>query len=95
MTSRDPCDGHSCSFGAQCVADGGGSARCQCDLQCNDAALAGNDVTVMPVCGDDGVDYPSECELRRRGCVEMRTVVKKYDGKCGMSFVTVCFVRVL
>jgi len=38
---------------------------------------------MMPVCGDDGFDYPSECEMRRQACIEMRNVAKKYDGKCG------------
>lgn len=74
-----PCARYHCSFGARCVASADGrSARCQCDARCD----VSDDVT-PPVCGDDGLDYVSECELRRKACTEMRHIAKKYDGKCG------------
>jgi len=77
----DPCARHHCSFGARCVpSPDGRSARCQCDTRCDPGAA---EDSTDPVCGDDGLDYASECELRRRACVEMKNVHKKYNGKCG------------
>ena len=35
------------------------------------------------MCGSDGADYPSECQLLRQACARQENIFKKFDGPCG------------
>lgn len=78
---RDPCKGKVCSFGASCVASLDGlTARCQCPERCNSF---GDAVGSEPICGSDGQNYESLCEMKKKACEEMKEIEKIYDGRCG------------
>lgn len=75
--SRDPCANVTCSFGSTCVPSADGqTASCLCPATCFGAP----DGTV---CGSDGIDYPSECQLLRHACARQEHIFKKFDGPCG------------
>ena len=78
----DPCKEKVCQFGAQCVPSLGQNsmAICQCPHRCD---TYGDNVGGKPICGDDGVDYPNKCEMRRASCNQMKDIKMKYFGKCG------------
>ncbi|KAM5266998.1 agrin isoform 8-T8 [Hipposideros larvatus] len=74
--SRDPCSNVTCSFGSTCAPSADGqTATCLCPATCRDAPQG-------PVCGSDGADYPSECQLLRRACARQENIFKKFDGPC-------------
>uniref|UniRef100_H9H689 Agrin n=1 Tax=Monodelphis domestica TaxID=13616 RepID=H9H689_MONDO len=74
--SRDPCSGVTCSFGSTCARSADGqSAKCICPTSCSG-------VPEGIVCGSDGRDYPSECQLHRLACARQENIVKKFDGPC-------------
>lgn len=78
---RDPCKGKVCNFGASCVASLDGlTARCQCPERCNSF---GDAVGSGPVCGSDGQNYESLCQMKKRACEDMKEIEKIYVGKCG------------
>ena len=92
---KDPCRDKPCSFGAQCVPSLDGlTARCQCPQRCD---TFGDSVGSTPVCGSDGKDYSSMCEMRRSACSEMKDTSVKYFGKCGeyKGFPQMCRVLVV
>ncbi|XP_012920570.1 agrin isoform X1 [Heterocephalus glaber] len=74
--SRDPCANVTCSFGSTCalLADGQ-TATCLCPVTCHGAPEG-------TVCGTDGTDYPSECQLLRHACARQENISKKFDGPC-------------
>lgn len=75
--TRDPCSNVTCSFGSTCVPSADGlTATCLCPATCLGAPE-------RPVCGSDGSDYPSECQLLRQACAHQENVFKKFDGPCG------------
>lgn len=75
--SRDPCSNVTCSFGSTCAPSADGqTATCLCPATCRGAPQS-------PVCGSDGVDYPSECQLLRRACSRQENIFKKFEGRCG------------
>uniref|UniRef100_A0A7N4PPT9 Agrin n=1 Tax=Sarcophilus harrisii TaxID=9305 RepID=A0A7N4PPT9_SARHA len=75
--SRDPCSGVTCSFGSTCARSADGqSAKCICPSSCSG-------VPEGIVCGSDGRNYPSECQLHRLACARQENIVKKFDGPCG------------
>uniref|UniRef100_A0A4X1W8R0 Agrin n=1 Tax=Sus scrofa TaxID=9823 RepID=A0A4X1W8R0_PIG len=74
---RDPCSNITCSFGSTCARSSDGlTATCLCPATCLGAPES-------PVCGSDGTDYPSECQLLRHACARQENVFKKFDGPCG------------
>nr|XP_020832364.1 agrin isoform X1 [Phascolarctos cinereus] len=74
--SRDPCSGVTCSFGSTCTRSADGqSAKCICPSSCSG-------VPEGIVCGSDGRDYPSECQLHRLACARQENIVKKFEGPC-------------
>uniref|UniRef100_A0A8C5VMH6 Agrin n=1 Tax=Microcebus murinus TaxID=30608 RepID=A0A8C5VMH6_MICMU len=74
--SRDPCANVTCSFGSTCARSADGqSASCLCPTTCRGAPEG-------TVCGSDGADYPSECQLLRRACARQENILKKFDGPC-------------
>lgn len=74
--TRDPCSNVTCSFGSTCVPSADGlTATCLCPATCLGAPE-------RPVCGSDGSDYPSECQLLRQACAHQENVFKKFDGPC-------------
>eukprot|EP00071_Canis_lupus_P005900 XP_005620419.1 agrin isoform X4 [Canis lupus familiaris] len=74
--SRDPCSNVTCSFGSTCVRSADGqTATCLCPATCRGPPEG-------PVCGSDGADYPSECQLLRLACTRQENIVKKFDGPC-------------
>lgn len=77
--SKDPCAEVTCSFGSTCVRSADGqSAKCVCPASCSG-------VPESAVCGSDGRDYRSECDLNKHACDKQENVFKKFDGACGES----------
>uniref|UniRef100_A0A8C4Q720 Agrin n=1 Tax=Eptatretus burgeri TaxID=7764 RepID=A0A8C4Q720_EPTBU len=75
---RDPCKNITCSFGSMCISSSDRlSAKCVCPRSCT-RSPPGN----PPVCGSDGRDYGSECELNLYSCSQHVNVHKKFDGPC-------------
>ncbi|XP_042637513.1 agrin [Orycteropus afer afer] len=74
--SRDPCSNVTCSFGSTCTRSADGqTAVCLCPTSCPGPSRG-------TVCGSDGADYPSECQLLRRACARQENLFKKFDGPC-------------
>ncbi|KAG8505493.1 LOW QUALITY PROTEIN: Agrin, partial [Galemys pyrenaicus] len=74
--SRDPCSNVTCSFGSTCAPSADGQkATCLCPTSCRGAPEG-------TVCGSDGADYASECQLLRRACARQENISKKFDGPC-------------
>ncbi|XP_030743825.1 agrin [Echinops telfairi] len=74
--SRDPCSNVTCSFGSTCTRSADGqTAVCLCPTSCPGASEG-------TVCGSDGADYPSQCQLLRRACARQENLFKKFDGPC-------------
>ncbi|KAK8403329.1 hypothetical protein O3P69_000449 [Scylla paramamosain] len=73
----DPCEGVQCRAGAECRAGEDGQHGCRCISHCpqNDSRRT--------VCGSDGTDYSSECELARTSCLLQQHVKVRYSGMCG------------
>ncbi|KAG5835626.1 hypothetical protein ANANG_G00246010 [Anguilla anguilla] len=73
---KDPCSEVTCSYGSTCAQSSDGlSAKCMCPLSCGAPAEP-------PVCGSDGRDYPSECELHKQACAEQKNIRKQHQGPC-------------
>lgn len=76
------CAEQECKYGAVCkVSIDGLSARCICPGPCYDY---GDSEGSELVCGTDGKDYASQCELARDSCKAMEDVQVAHPGKCGM-----------
>lgn len=78
---KDPCRNVNCSLGSQCVRSRDGTdAKCECLKSCPNL---GDHEGSGPVCGTDGVDYQSVCELNRLACANGTNVTVAFRGKCG------------
>ncbi|XP_006871817.1 PREDICTED: agrin [Chrysochloris asiatica] len=74
--SRDPCSNVTCSFGSTCARSADGqTAVCLCPTSCPGTSQG-------TVCGSDGADYPSECQLLRHACARQENLFKKFNGPC-------------
>ncbi|XP_036388152.1 agrin-like isoform X3 [Megalops cyprinoides] len=73
---KDPCSKVVCSYGSTCAQSSDGlSAKCMCPLSCEA-------VPEQVVCGSDGRDYRSECELNKHACKEQKNIRKQHPGPC-------------
>ncbi|XP_078805810.1 agrin isoform X8 [Oryzias latipes] len=73
---KDPCAEVTCSYGSTCVQSSDGlAAKCMCPLGCD--GKAGE-----TVCGSDGNDYPSECELHQHACKNQKNIRVQHLGPC-------------
>lgn len=78
---EDPCKVQECGYGAICErSKDGKSKRCLCATRCD---TYGDNLGGKPVCGDNGKDYNSTCELKRDSCMSMVQIKIKYYGECG------------
>uniref|UniRef100_A0A672LRZ6 Agrin n=1 Tax=Sinocyclocheilus grahami TaxID=75366 RepID=A0A672LRZ6_SINGR len=78
-TLKDPCSEVSCSFGSTCIQSSDGlSSKCMCPLSCEN-------VPKHVVCGSDGLDYQSECELNMKACATQKNIRVHHQGRCGES----------
>ncbi|CAL4063228.1 unnamed protein product, partial [Meganyctiphanes norvegica] len=66
------CAGHICGIGGVCL-ERQGRPVCECP-QCPPQE--------GPVCGEDGISYDNECELRAEACRAQRKLNIRYPGKC-------------
>lgn len=76
-TRVEPCEGVQCRPGAECTVGEGGEPECRCRSHCL------KDDSRRTVCGSDGTDYSSECELTRTSCLLQQKVRVRYAGMCG------------
>ncbi|XP_050484807.1 agrin-like isoform X6 [Bombus huntii] len=77
---KDPCAKLNCTQGAQCVRSRDGSkASCECLESCPNL---GDHEGSSPVCGTDGTDYPSLCELNKAACAKGVNITVAFQGKC-------------
>uniref|UniRef100_A0A4W4G296 Agrin n=1 Tax=Electrophorus electricus TaxID=8005 RepID=A0A4W4G296_ELEEL len=73
---KDPCSEVTCSYGSTCVQSSDGlSAKCMCPLSCEP-------VPKWVVCGSDGLDYPSECELNTKACSTQKNIRVQHTSPC-------------
>ncbi len=76
---KDPCSEVTCSFGSTCIQSSDGlSAKCMCPLSCEN-------VPKHVVCGSNGMDYQSECELNMKACATQKNIRVHHQGRCGES----------
>ena len=71
----DVCATTYCDYGAKCVRQPDGSAKCECIQTCSK--------NYQPVCGSDGKTYSSECEMNVKACREKMELTVKHSGQCG------------
>lgn len=74
---EEPCEKQYCSYGANCVTDAQGRARCECPADCPDVDA--------PVCGTDGVTYANHCLLRKKSCQDETNTRVHHSGECGSA----------
>lgn len=58
----------------------GTKARCECEKSC---PIVGDHDGFGPVCGADGIDYPSMCDLNKVACMQEVNITVAFRGKCG------------
>ncbi|KAL4648416.1 agrin-like isoform X1 [Arapaima gigas] len=76
VSLKDPCSEVTCSYGSTCVLSSDGqSAKCVCPVSCEGQAQ-------QVVCGSDGNDYTSECELNKHACAKQTNIRKQFSGPC-------------
>lgn len=79
---NDPCRDKLCGFGARCVvALDGHNASCVCPDECPNSFE--HDENTQTVCGSNGVDYTSQCEINKAACTSNKNITVAFKGKCG------------
>ena len=73
-----PCSSTSCNYGARCSFTRG-YPECVCPFESD--CPAENKL----VCGSDGQNYPNECVLIARACLNRKDVIAEYEGPCGTN----------
>ncbi|GFS34068.1 hypothetical protein TNIN_462951, partial [Trichonephila inaurata madagascariensis] len=69
------CEKMYCAYGALCLIDKRTQqAHCRCQETCSDV--------FAPVCGNDGVTYSSDCQLRMASCTKQKRIFTKHQGPC-------------
>ncbi|XP_020299873.1 agrin-like isoform X1 [Pseudomyrmex gracilis] len=77
---KDPCVNLNCSQGSHCVRSRDGKeATCECLESCPNL---GDHEESGPVCGTDGIDYPTQCDLNRAACAKGANITVAFRGKC-------------
>ncbi|XP_061196855.1 agrin-like [Saccostrea echinata] len=72
--SEGPCASVRCYYGS-CRIDNRNQPVCDCEPECPDTGP-------NPVCGSDGQNYSSECQLRKHSCRSGKLINKIQDGPC-------------
>ncbi|XP_058793471.1 agrin-like isoform X2 [Phymastichus coffea] len=76
----DPCEKLTCALGQYCIRNRDATeARCECRESC---PSLGDHEGAGTVCGSDGVDYPSTCDLNRVACTKSANITVAFHGKC-------------
>ncbi|XP_018333493.1 agrin isoform X1 [Agrilus planipennis] len=73
----DGCESRKCDFYSMCVPNEDIGTQCVCPTSCTDAKLLKG-----PVCGNDGVTYVNECEMRMISCKTQQLISVSYRGPC-------------
>ena len=73
----DPCKKKRCGIYSNCLSLSDQSAECVCPL-CAD------EVDFKPVCGSNGLTYPSICQLKKKSCESKKMVTVMKASACGM-----------
>ncbi|XP_053674524.1 uncharacterized protein LOC128724827 [Anopheles nili] len=68
-----------CPDGKQCIEDQNAAPHC---VSCGGAECRVDRSSKSPVCGTDGITYPSICELKRQACLVGRAIPIAYRGRC-------------
>ncbi|XP_054715534.1 agrin-like [Uloborus diversus] len=67
-----------CSYGAECLVDEiTQQGYCRCQDACSDV--------FAPVCGNDGVTYSSECQLKMASCSQQIRIFVQHHGQCDVQ----------
>ncbi|XP_066966425.1 agrin-like [Macrobrachium rosenbergii] len=82
--STEPCEDLQCRTGEVCIVSSSGEPKCQCRSHCP------QDDEHRPVCGSDGSDYQSQCELSRAACAVKKQIEVRYVGMCDPCGHVVC-----
>ncbi|XP_059489125.1 agrin-like [Neocloeon triangulifer] len=72
----DGCKSLQCDFYSVCESDRSGNAQCVCP----EKACPSNNKGA--ICGNDGVTYGSECEMRKHSCKERKLISVSHIGEC-------------
>ena len=70
----DQCINTVCEFNSKCTTTVDGVANCVCPICNNEYDL---------VCGNDGVNYASQCWMEREGCLKSKSINVAKKGACG------------
>ncbi|XP_031777264.1 uncharacterized protein LOC100678116 isoform X3 [Nasonia vitripennis] len=84
--NAEPCEITFCGWGMSCVISESGKAMCQCPSGCPES--------YSPVCGDDGVTYDNDCQLRRASCQKRKDTRVKHQGACGMYLYSLIYTTI-
>lgn len=91
--TKDPCATLNCTLGSKCVRSRDGrTAKCECLDSCPNV---GDHDGSGPVCGTDGIDYPTLCDLNRVACSKTVNITVAFRGKCGKFLSLYPYQRVL
>jgi len=92
VSTTGDCTNHVCQFSAVCqLLDG--LPHCICPASCSAQGDADSNGEAGPVCGTDGLVYPSPCHLRLFNCRLQGTVQVAYYGQCTGDDATASLIR--